>query len=82
MLLGLGDHNGEDAVLEVGADGVLVNSSGEVEAARELANAALSEPVLGLVGRLLLLGLLLGFLLRLLLGLLLLASLAARLVSN
>jgi len=52
VLLGLGNNNGEDAVFEVGADLVLVHARREVEAARELANAALGEPVLGLVGRL------------------------------
>jgi hypothetical protein len=52
VLLGLGNNNGEDAILEVGADLVLVHARREVEASRELANAALGEPVLGLVGRL------------------------------
>jgi hypothetical protein len=52
VLLSLGDDDGEDAILEVGADLVLVHAGWEVEAARELANTALGEPVLGLVGRL------------------------------
>jgi len=61
VLLGLGDDDAQDTILEGSRDGVLVDAGGEVEAARELAKAALSEPVLGRVGRLLL-DLLLGLL--------------------
>jgi hypothetical protein len=53
VLLGLGHNDTEDTVLKAGRDGILVDACGKVEAARELANAALSKPVLGLVGWLL-----------------------------
>lgn len=54
VLLGLGDNNAQDSVLESSRDVVLVDACGEVEAARELAKGALGEPVLGLVSGLLL----------------------------
>lgn len=60
VLLGLGDRDGQDSVLEVRGDALLLDACGEAEAARELADAALREPVLGLVGGLLLLRCLLG----------------------
>lgn len=56
MLLGLGNRDAEDAVVKRGTDCVLVDTSGEAEGARELANGALRDPVL--FGRRL--GLLLG----------------------
>jgi len=71
VLLGLGDNDAQDTIVEFSRDVVLINTSGEVEASRELAEAALSEPVLGLVS-----GLLLN-----LLGLLLVGDLSASLVS-
>jgi len=54
VLLGLGNNNAQDTIVELGRNVVLINSSGEVEASRELAEAALCEPVLGLISRLLL----------------------------
>ncbi|KAI6770593.1 hypothetical protein HG530_005222 [Fusarium avenaceum] len=54
VLLGFGDNNAQNAVLESSRDVVLVDASGEVEAARELAEGTLGEPVLGLVSGLLL----------------------------
>jgi hypothetical protein len=54
VLLGLGNNNAQDTVLKLGRDVVLVDTSGEVEAARELAEGALGEPVLGLITGLLL----------------------------
>lgn len=54
VLLGLGNNNAQDTILELGRDVVLVDTSGEVETARELAEGALGEPVLGLITRLLL----------------------------
>jgi hypothetical protein len=61
VLLGLGHNNAQDAILEFSRDILLVDMGGEVKAARELADGALSEPVLRLVSGLLLghLGLLL-----------------------
>lgn len=56
MLLGLGHRDAEDAVLEVGGDTLLLHACREAEAARELSNAALREPVLGLINWLLLVG--------------------------
>lgn len=53
VLLGLGHGDIENAVLEAGGDTFLLDAGGEAEAPRELANASLSEPVLGLVERLL-----------------------------
>lgn len=58
VLLGLRHRDVEDAVLEVGSDTILINTSGEIEATSEFANASLRNPVLGLVSRLVLLGLL------------------------
>ena len=77
VLLGLGDSDAEDAISEASAHGVLINSGWEVESAGEFAERSLSEPVLGLVGRL---GR--GLLLDLLLGLLSFGNLRARLVGN
>lgn len=54
VLLGLGNNNAQDAILKLGRDVVLIDTSGEVEAARELAEGALGEPVLGLITGLLL----------------------------
>lgn len=54
MLLGLGDNDAQDAIVEFSRDVLLVDTSWEVEAARELAETALGEPVLGLVSGLLL----------------------------
>lgn len=54
VLLGLGNNDAQDTIAELGRNVVLINSSGEVEASRELAEAALGEPVLGLISRLLL----------------------------
>lgn len=54
VLLGLGNNDAQDTIVELGRNVVLINSSGEVEASRELAEAALGEPVLGLISRLLL----------------------------
>jgi hypothetical protein len=71
VLLGLGDNNAQDTIVEFSRDVVLVYTSGEVEAARKLAEAALGEPVLGLVSKLLLN----------LLGLFLVGNLSAGLVS-
>lgn len=58
VLLSLGDYDGQDAVVEVGADLVVVDAAWELEGARELADAALRDPelVLGKLG----LGLLCG----------------------
>jgi len=56
VLLSFGHDNGQNAILEVGSHFVLIDAVGEIEPARKLVNAALSEPVLGLVGDLLLLG--------------------------
>lgn len=53
VLLRLGDGDAQNAVLEASTDSVVLNQTREVEAARELANAALGEPVPGLVGGLL-----------------------------
>jgi hypothetical protein len=53
LLLSLGHDHTEDTVLEVGGNSVLVDAGREVEAARELSDAAFGEPVLGLVGGLL-----------------------------
>jgi len=53
VLLGLGHLDAEDAVLHAGADSVLVNARGEVEASRKLSDTALRKPVLGVVLRLL-----------------------------
>lgn len=49
MLLGLGDRDAQDTILEASRDAVLVNPRGEAERAGKLANAALGEPVLGVV---------------------------------
>jgi len=57
LLLGLGCHNVEDAVLKACGHRFLVDRSREVEATGKLADAALIEPVLGLVDGLLGLGL-------------------------
>lgn len=46
VLLGLGNRDGEDAVVKRGTDCVLVDTTGEAEAPRELANRALRDPVL------------------------------------
>ena len=54
VLLGLGNNNAQDAILKLGRDVVLIDTSWEVEAARELAEGALGEPVLGLITGLLL----------------------------
>lgn len=58
MLLGLGHGDAQDAVVEVGRDGLLVDAGGEAEGARELADGALRDPELldGLLLLLLLLG--------------------------
>jgi len=53
VLLRLGDDNGEDTILEGGAHCVLVHPGREGEAAGELANVALRQPVFGIVGLLL-----------------------------
>lgn len=50
----LGNDNIEDAVCKAGRHTILVDTSGEVESARKLANASLCEPIFGGVGRLLL----------------------------
>lgn len=71
VLLGLGDNDAQDTIVEFSRDVFLINTSGEVEAAREFAEAALGEPVLGLVD-----GLLLNFL-----GLFMVGDLGAGLVS-
>lgn len=81
VLLGLGDGDAEDTILEAGAHSVLVDSGREVEGARELAERSLGEPVLGVVDRLLL-GLLLGSFGSFLLGVLEIGDLGARLVSD
>lgn len=52
MLSSLGNSNVQDAIFEIGRHVVLVDASREAEGARKLANAALGEPVLGRVGRL------------------------------
>lgn len=49
MLLGLGDIDAQDTILEACGDGFLLNSRREVEAPGELANAAFGQPVLGRV---------------------------------
>jgi hypothetical protein len=49
-LLRLGNHNRQDAVFQTGRDGVLVDAGGKVKGAREVSEATLREPVLGLVG--------------------------------
>lgn len=54
MLLGLGHRDAENAILEIGSYTVLLNAGGEAEAASEFADAALREPILGLVDGLLL----------------------------
>lgn len=54
VLLGLGDNDAQNTIVEFSRDVFLVYTSGKVEAARELSEAALGEPVLGLVVRLLL----------------------------
>lgn len=59
VLLSLGDDNAQDTILEAGRDVLVLDAGGEVEGAGELADAALGEPVLGVVDGLLLL-LLLG----------------------
>lgn len=59
MLPSLGDDNAQDTILEAGRDVLVLDAGGEVEGAGELADAALGEPVLGVVDRLLLLLLLL-----------------------
>jgi hypothetical protein len=56
VLLGLGGRDVENAVVEAGHDGILVDAGGEVESASKLADASLRDPVLGSVGRLLVLG--------------------------
>lgn len=48
VLLSLGDHNREDAVLHGSGDGILVDADREGEGAGELADGALRDPVLGL----------------------------------
>lgn len=54
MLLGLGNGDGQDSVVKRGLDLVRLDAGREVEGARELADAALRDPVLGLgAGRLL-----------------------------
>lgn len=63
MLLRLGNANAKHTVGQVCADSVLINPVREVEGAREFANVALIEPVLGLVDWLLLFLLLLLWLL-------------------
>lgn len=50
----LGNDNVEDAVCKAGRHTILVDTSGEVESARKLADASLGEPVFSRVGRLLL----------------------------
>ena len=50
-LLGLGHGDAQDAVLEASRDGVMLHRRREVKGARELADAALGEPVL-VLGRL------------------------------
>jgi len=45
LLLGLGDQDGQDAVLHGSMNSVLVNTDGEAEGTGELANAALRDPV-------------------------------------
>lgn len=42
----LGDDNGQDAVLQTGANFILVDPGGEVERALEFASGALGKPVL------------------------------------
>lgn len=54
VLSRLGDHNVKNAVFKVGRHTLLVDPSREIEGARKFANAALSEPVFGCVGRFLL----------------------------
>lgn len=50
LVLGsLGDLDRQDALVEAGGDGVLLDLAGEVEGAAELADAALSAPELGAV---------------------------------
>ncbi|ROV97667.1 hypothetical protein VSDG_04565 [Cytospora chrysosperma] len=46
VLLGLGHGDAQDAVVEVGRDGLLVDAGGEAEGARELADGALRDPEL------------------------------------
>ena len=50
-LLGLGDDDSQDAVVKRGADSLGVNTAGEGEGSRELAEAALRHPELVLGGR-------------------------------
>jgi len=59
LLLGLGDDNREDTILHGSMNSILVDTNREGERSRELANATLRNPELGL-GLLWLLGFLLG----------------------
>jgi hypothetical protein len=47
--LGLGNDDAENAILKAGLDGILVDAAWEAEAAVELADAALTDPELGVV---------------------------------
>jgi hypothetical protein len=53
MLRGLGDANGQDTIFKLGLDCILVDAGREGEGARELADGALRDPILGGVGVLL-----------------------------
>jgi len=78
VLLGLGDGDAKDTILEASAHSVLVDSGREIEGARELAERSLGEPILGVVD-----WLLLGLLLKsFLLWVLKLGDLRSRLVSD
>lgn len=46
MLLGLGHGDAQDAIVQVGGNGLLVDAGGEAEGARELADGALRDPEL------------------------------------
>lgn len=54
MLLSFGDSDAEDTILEAGRDSIVVDTRREVEASGELADTALGEPILGMVGFILL----------------------------